>query len=687
MKRRYQYALIGMGVVPLFAYFTVHGRSSDVGLLHYIAPMAVGAVAGFLIGFLHDRIRDHLQQMHDILDAAVFGMLQCNAQGEILFANRSICNSLNVHEKDLLGHVFWENIRDPLKKKELQESFSTLVRLRIRPAATVISLLSPGGSKMKAELHWSYQHYGGDKGIYVATLIDVGSQLRSQHLLNRFAQVVEHTKELVLITDSKGTIEYVNPALVSMTGYSPDELLGKKSSILNSAAQNDSYYKEMWSAISAGKRWSGSLVDRRKDGSFYPVESTIQPIFGDSNEIVAYVNIQHDQSETRELEEQLRQEQKMGAIGTMLGGVAHDVNNVVEGIMANVSLAKRKSKDNGDVIQQLSDIEKLGGQATEMIRQLLSFARNDSPGMKRLALNSFLGEAFRLTSFAAPKDVRLDLHLPEEKIFVKGESTQLQQVILNLVNNASDAVEDCENPEITITLEPFVANNWFKEKHGLEQSFFARLSVKDNGHGIAPEKLDKVFKPFFTTKRAGQGTGLGLAVVARTIEMHGGVILVSSEQENGCVFHIYLPAEEMVDHKQAEACGERRSDDDQTILLVDDQTDIRGPVAESLRMSGYKVLEAGDGQEGVDMYRSHQPDIDLLITDIQMPVKNGIDQVREIRHLCASVPVLFMTGNDKEDAHKGIAEFSNSYLISKPFPFHSLDEYIARLLLESSEIH
>ncbi len=486
--------------------------------------------------------------------------------------------------------------------------------------------------------------------------------------LRKLSEAIEQGGESVVITDKQGIIEYVNPAFTQITGYSSDEVVGKNPRLLNSGNQAPEYYEKLWKTISSGKVWYSPVVDRRKDGSDFPALMTISPIIDAKGEITHYVAIQQDMSSHEILENKFRQAQKMEALGTLVGGIAHDFNNMLAGMTGNLYLAKRKTNDL-DVIKKLSAVENLSFRASEMIQQLLIFARKGHVQMKSFGLTTFIKEVVKLCETAVPENILFKKELCSENLLIHGDATQLQQVLINLVNNARDALTGVAEPVITLKLENIEVDESFIKRHpDMKVSQFARMTVQDNGIGIDAKDLEHIFEPFFTTKEAGQGTGLGLAMSYGSIQNHGGIIEIESSLNQGATFQVYLPllqeahiiTPELPFEDTVKGYGE-------TILLVDDNVDMRTSSKEVLESLNYKVLEAGDGLEAVDMFASHQADISLIVMDVVMPRLGGVEAVKRISAVKPDVKVIYCTGYDRGEMVKNASLLDGESMISKPY--------------------
>jgi len=501
-------------------------------------------------------------------------------------------------------------------------------------------------------------------------------------VIQKLSQCIEQAGESIVITDSQGIIEHVNPAFTMLTGYSAEEAIGQTPRILKSGNHDAVFYKEMWGTISSGKVWHGKVIDRKKDGSFYPSMLTISPIFDHDGDVTSYsgfVGLQSDLTDVEALEQQFHQAQKMEAVGTLVGGIAHDFNNMLAGMTGNLYLAKQQTRDMPDVLKKLSNIEQIAFRASNMIEQLLTFARKDRVSMKAIPFTPFIKETVKLLRPSAPENIAMHVDVCSDALQVKGDATQLHQVLMNLVNNARDAVEGVDDPCITVRLEPFYADDAFVENRAFfNTGVFAHVSVQDNGCGIPAHQIEHLFEPFFTTKEQGKGTGLGLAMVFGAVKTHGGFVEVDSAAGTGATFHIYIPLlepEDIVDSaahaEQAEAMGHG-----ELILLVDDDACVVETGQEVLEALGYRVVIASNGQQAVDIFTARRDEIALVILDVVMPLMSGGKAAQLIRRISPQVNIIFATGYDK-NTH---TELAAEVVLGKPFSIVEMSHLIRQQL-------
>jgi len=497
--------------------------------------------------------------------------------------------------------------------------------------------------------------------------------------LRKFSRAIEQAGEAILITDVRGMIEYINPAFTKLSGYTEEDLLGKTPRELKSGFQSEAYYQELWGTITSGKVWTGSIIDRRKDGSSYPAMMSIAPILNDQGEITNFVSIQQDMTEHQALENQFRQAQKMEALGTLVGGIAHDFNNILAGMTGNLYLAKKNTEDRPDVQRKLSNVEDLSFRAADLIQQLLTFALRDMVTMKPLPLATFIKEPLKLMRTTIPENIKLRRDVCTDSLLINGDATQLQQALINLVNNARDALEGIDNPTITVRLNTVEVDSKFLENHPyFLKGVYAHLQVQDNGCGIPSEHLDHLFEPFFTTKEQGKGTGLGLAMVFGAIKTHQGYIEVESKEGEGSAFHLYIPLlAQAFQPAASKAEMPIVNGNGEVVLLVDDEAHIRATGKEVLESLGYEVLLAKDGQEAVDIYSKSFKRIKVVVMDVVMPKLGGVEAAHQIMALNPNVKVIFASGYDIEEALPENVLSSEVPVLAKPYDVKLLSKEIA----------
>jgi len=422
-------------------------------------------------------------------------------------------------------------------------------------------------------------------------------------------------------------------------------------------------------------------MEKKKGGDLYPAMLNVSPIRNEQGDITHYISVHEDLSNMQELEAKFQQAQKMEAIGTLVGGIAHDFNNMLAAIQGNLYLAKQLAGGASPMLEKLSNIDQLSGHAADMIRQLLAFARKGIVAMQPISLNGFIKEAFKLGSRSIPESIESRCDVCSEELVVNADPTQLQQVLMNLLNNAGTAVAKTETPRISCTLDVLTADPAFLQHHPeLKGERFAHLCIRDNGPGIPDGIKEKIFEPFFTTKPVGEGSGLGLSMVYGAVQTHAGNIEVESMPGAGTAFHIYLPLLSVQPSSQDAAPDMLMQGKGERILLADDEPELMDITREVLESLNYRVATAENGRQALDMFRQSPDSFDIIVTDLVMPLMSGDAMAREVRQLNSAIPVIFCSGYDKEQTFKPGEALSGSLFLHKPFTIEELSQALRAML-------
>jgi len=503
---------------------------------------------------------------------------------------------------------------------------------------------SKGGSLVDVSILGYPITFNGEQiGVY-AVYKDITERKQAAEERIRLATAVDQAAESVIISDKRGTIQYVNPSFERLSGFTKDDIVGRNFSVLKSDTHDEDFYKEMWQTISSGKAWAGQIGNRMKDGSVRQFETTISPIRDDSGAIVNFVSVNRDVTQEVALEAQLLQAQKMEAVGTLAGGIAHDFNNLLQVIQGYAEVLLRGVSEDPSKYEAPQKIHRSAKKGAELTRQLLTFSRKVQSQRRPLNLNQEVEQVKNLLERTIPKMIEIELHLDKTPAIVSADPIQVEQALMNLAVNAMDAMSD--GGKIIIETGRATLDEEFCQTHlGARPGEYVLLTISDTGHGMDKEILEHVFEPFYTTKEVGKGTGLGLAMVYGIVKTHEGYIICYSELDSGTTFKIYLPALGQGGHWREAGKGEDQlRGGDETILLVDDEEYIRELGVELLSDVGYKVLTATDGESALQLYRKDQQRIDLFILDLVIPGMGGKKCYEEILKINPQAKILIVSG-------------------------------------------
>jgi PAS domain S-box-containing protein len=508
------------------------------------------------------------------------------------------------------------------------------------------------------------------------------ARARLQETQRRLSTAVEQAAGAVIITDTDGTIRYVNRAFEKTTGYSRTEAVGQNAHILKSGKHNAAFYRELWQTLSAGQVWQGRFVNKRKEGSLFTEDATITPVRNQAGQVVNYVATLRDVTREVELEKQFLQAQKMEAVGRLAGGVAHDFNNLLTVIRLSTRMLERKLRPEDPLWQHVQRIQDAGRQAANLTKQLLAFSRREIIEPQVLDLNQVMNDLEEMLRRLITEDIELTTRLADDLWPVKADPTQIEQVVVNLAVNARDAMPG--GGKLTIETGNAVLDAAYAAHHlEVEPGEYVMLAVSDTGTGMSDKVKAHLFEPFFSTKEKGKGTGLGLATVFGIVKQNKGHIGVYSEVGQGTTFKIYLPhVSEGVrtpsDLPTTGATPPARVSE--TLLLVEDKTGVRELVRDILAAQGYRVLTAQDGVEALQVAQRHEGPIHLLLTNVVMPRLGGRALADHLKPHRPEMRVLYTSGyTDDPIVHHGVLA-EGIHFLSKPFEMETLARKVRDVL-------
>ncbi len=503
---------------------------------------------------------------------------------------------------------------------------------------------------------------GTEPGECIGMWRDVTVARGTQEALERTQFAMDHAAEMIFWIRREGRFVYANQAGCSVLGYSPAEMQA-----LHVWDVNPSLGPERWPGCWAEARAAGSLVKevqyRRRDGSSVPVEITVNHVdFGGEEYHFAFTR---DISARIALAEQLRQSQKIEAVGQLAGGIAHDFNNILGVVLGYTEMLLRAPEMSERSLQRLTQVQQAGQRAASLTRQLLAFSRKQVLEPKVIDLSDLLEDLRRMLERLIGEDVTLSVRTEPDLGQIRADPGQLEQVVINLAVNARDAMPT--GGRLTLWTQNIRATGRDESRPGLVAGEYVTLTVTDTGSGMDAEVQRHIFEPFFTTKAVASGTGLGLATVYGIVKQSGGYVYVQSAVGRGTTFEILLPRVDEPASVQPPAEGAAAPRGSETILLVEDEPALREITAQQLASMGYTVLSAASGPEASSLATRHAGPLHLLLADVIMPVMSGPELAAELVAGGRDIRILYMSGyTDGRLARHGVLAL-HTLLLAKPF--------------------
>jgi PAS domain S-box-containing protein len=495
--------------------------------------------------------------------------------------------------------------------------------------------------------------------------------------------ILESVDEWLIVIDLEYRIISANRAYCDHAGLPLEEVLGRR--CYEMLHHRDSPCFETGEDCSARRAFSTgepatAMHTHFHEGGFVYVETKTYPMRDDAGNVVSAIQIIHDITEKRRLEEQLRHSQKMEAVGQLAGGVAHDFNNRLAAIMNYAFILKTKMSSSNPLLVHVNQILNSSEQAAHLTQNLLTFSRKHIINPRPVRLNDIVGGIERLLVRVIGEDVELKTEIAEEELVVMADSDQVEHVLINLATNARDAMPGTGQVAIG-TSRVELGPEFFEGRRRAKPGPYALVTFMDTGEGMNDETRAKVFEPFFTTKGVGKGTGLGLSIAYGIIKQHGGYINVESEPDLGTAFYIFLPLlPSLAEHVEPEKLLSP-SGGTETVLLVEDDEDVRKPVRQMLEGFGYAVIEAVDGNDAIEKFLQSRKKVGLLMLDVILPGLSGIEVLKEIRKVAPGIRAIFTSGYSEEHVRrKGLLEDGTTFLLKPVVPEVLLKGYILKTL-------
>ncbi len=519
--------------------------------------------------------------------------------------------------------------------------------------------------------------YGG-RVATVGTVKDITEHKRAKDQIREQAALIDNANDAITVLDLGQRITYYNKSAERLYGWIADEAIGKNANEFLYKDEEKSLRRiEAHKSVMEKGKWIGELHQITKDGKEIVVESRWTLIRNNEGKPRSILIINTDITEKKRLESQFLRAQRLEGLGTLAGGIAHDLNNVLTPVMLSVQILKEKFTD--EQSQKLLDIlERNTQRGADLIKQVLSFARGVNGERKTIQVTHLISEIKKVIQETFPKSIEVRINVSNDLMAVAGDVTQLHQVLMNLCLNARDAMQD--GGILGISAEQlFVDENYTRMNTEAKVGPYIVLTVSDTGKGIPPEILDRIFEPFFTTKEHGKGTGLGLSTAFAIVKSHGGFIDIHSKVGKGTTFRVYLPAIKAERQKTDEQQLELYKGQGEVILVVDDESSIREVTSATLEINGYRVITARDGMEAISLYTKNRKEIKVVLMDMMMPVMDGQASIRALRKIDPKVKIIAMSGLAEKEMFSKVVDHVSVFL-SKPYTTEKLLKTICESL-------
>ncbi len=609
-----------------------------------------------------EALRESEEKHRVLIETTATGFVIVDEKGCVLDANDEYVR-LSGHEKQeqILGRsvIEWTAAHDQARNAgEVRKCVANgLVR------GLVMDYVHSDGTVVPVEINASTLRMG-DRLRIMALCRNITERKQAEDRIREQAALLDAASDAIYVRALDHTVIYWNDGAERLYGLTRAEALGRKLAELGDLG-HEAFATAHATLLEQGS-WSGELKRINKAGKEIIIFSRWTLLRDEQNQPKEVLAINTDITEQKQLETNFLRAQRMEGIGALAGGIAHDLNNILQPILMTAPLLRETTSD-PESREMLDTVENCAQRGANIIKQLLTFARGEPSARVPLPVRHLLNEMDKLIQGTFPKNIQLRVSVPKNLWQVLGDATQIHQALMNLCVNARDAMPN--GGTLTLAAENLTLDEAFAAMMpNAKPGPYICVSVADTGTGIPPEHLDRIFDPFFTTKEIGKGTGLGLATVLGIARGHGGFVRVNSQVGKGTTFELYLPAslETKAAAPPAQETLPPRAGGE-LILVVDDEASVRGVVGRALEKHGYRVMPAAEGVEAMSLFARHRAEIRAVLTDMMMPVMDGPSLVRALRHLEPQLPILGMTGVGEKADIKGLEALNLLVLLTKPF--------------------
>jgi two-component system cell cycle sensor histidine kinase/response regulator CckA len=608
-----------------------------------------------------------------LIEASLDPLVTISAEGKITDVNKATELVTGYKRDQLIGSDFSNYFTEPEKAREGYQQVFTEGFVRDYPLAI---RHKSGGITDVLYNATVYRNESGDiQGVFAAAR-DITIRKQAEMQIREQAELIDKAHDAITVQDLNDHITFWNKGAQRVYGWTSEEATGKKANELFYKGEMIRFYEARETVIERGE-WSGEWHHNTKDGREIIVESHWTLMRDDEGKPKSILCINTDITDRKRLEEQMLRAQRMESVGTLAGGIAHDLNNILTPIMLSLQLLRTKLQDE-DSKEMLDILEKSAHRGTDLVRQVLTFARGVEGERKPIQITNIIAEVERIIRETFPKSIELRREISSDLWPISGDATQLHQVIMNLVLNSRDAMPDGGVLDISAD-NIFIDEDYTRIHMDAKVGRYIVISVSDNGAGIPSEFRDKIFEPFFTTKERGKGTGLGLSTALAIVKSHGGFINMYSEVGKGSIFKVYLPVTAVEMGKVETVPSERVKGKGELILVVEDETSICDITRRILESNGYKAIIANNGADGVALYAKSEEKVAVVLMDMAMPIMDGSMCIRALHKIDPKVKIIAVSGLTENGKVGNIAALVNAFL-AKPYTADGLLKVIDEVL-------
>lgn len=559
----------------------------------------------------------------------------------VIYANPAFLRMTGYGLEEVLGRNC-RFLQGPGTETKVVDRIRSAIREQREVTATLLNYRKDGEpfwNELKIAPVFSEQ---GELLYFVGLQNDISERKRSEESLQKQAQLLELADDAILVRDIDDRVTFWNQGAEKTYGWAREEVLGQHSHTLFQT-QFPKPLEAIRAELLTQHHWEGELLHWRQDGQRRIIASHWALQCDPTGQPIAILEINNDITEKKTLEAQFLRTQRMESIGTLAGGIAHDLNNILTPILSSAQLLMMRAiPDEQKQYQLLETIQASARRGAALIKQVLSFARGVEGKRTALQTRHLIAEIRQIAQETFPKSIEISINIAPDLWLVSGDATQLHQVLMNLCVNARDAMPEGGILNLTAT-NLQVDEQYARMNLDAQVGSYIVITVSDTGTGISSEMLDRIFEPFFTTKDLGHGTGLGLSTVMAIVKSHGGFIDVGSTIGKGTQFRVYLPAIK-ADESAPVQEETLKTGQGQLILVVDDEAAIRESNKASLETYNYRVLTASDGIEAIALYAQHRHNIDLVLVDLMMPSMDGPTTIRTLKKIDPHIKIVAVSG-------------------------------------------